>query len=556
MSKYGSGTVIFLAAALAVCFSLNAFAGLEAVGRYDIKNVMDIQIEDLDNDGLKEVIVSSDDRVCVLDGNASLKWSFNAENLRSVHVSDTNGNKYKEVIISSGAEVNKVERGNIYILNKNGRIEQKYEFKAGDAYPHLLLYSIAATDIDNNRYKEVIGGSSNGVYALRDTFDKIRWSYKTNETITGITLRGPGGGDIEIMANSFTKIHMLDLDGNLKGGYTVAEGIKDIYVADVDSTTGDEMIILSKKDMVYILDEDFNTVFENRITDDVLEIKAFDLDNNGLKEMVLGSDSGIYIINNRYRIASRYPTGGPVHGIYYADWDGDTKKEIVFGSGSYIHLINDMGELLDNGRIYAAENIERFVQDDLDSDGFIDVIIYSRNSLYFFENKEARIKELARKSYITARSYYEMERYEDSARSLNESMRLYASIEDSNGLEDCKTLLGEMETKIFEEKTRNADRHYQAAERYVREENYQSAIDELSKAEQIYSELQNEEGMNKCGLLAEEIKTKETGENKKDFFRISSILESSKDANVFPIFSIFLLVAIILLLAILIVKRK
>jgi len=548
-------TLLYVLASI-LCLIASAHAGLEGVGKYDIKNIYAIYTEDLNGDKIKDIIVVAEGGIYVLNSDASLIWEKSIENVKSVYFADIDGNGEKEILVSAGAVVNNIERGNFYIFDGRGRTLKEYTFKAGEGYPHLIYYAMAATDLDGNRYAEIIGGCSNGVYAVADTYDKIKWNFRTNETITYIAVKdSEKAGDKDIIAASYSGVYVLSADGKLKRNYTVAEGIKIVRMADVAAKKGDETILISQDDTMYVLDANFNLLCRAMMASNVQDAIAFDLTGDGMKEIVLGAGDGIYIINSRFMLANKYLTGEKVRNIYYTDWDGDSERDIVFGSGSYVYAASKKGEMKD--KAYVSAVIKKLIYEDIDNDGYMDVVINSGDSIYVFENKQVKIKNDARENYISAVSFAEMGRYEESDKYLQEAIRLYSELGDRENLKKCEDLAQEIASKVLEEKKKDADSHYQAALRYFENNDAANVMDELSRAKQLYSEINDTEGVSRCVAMNERLKKKvvETPSGG-GLLNVSSVFKSPSDLNPFPIFSIFLLVAIVMLLAILIVKGK
>lgn len=493
---------------------VSANPGLEFIGSYDVgSDVREIYVEDIENDLSLDVIIASNDVVYVLNNDATLKWSYSAENLKSIFVSDTDNDGYKEVLISTGREIANIERGNFYVIDNGGNLKFKYPRSA--PYSRFVFYSICAMDLNDNRYEEIICGFSTGVYALKDTYDKFSWSFKTNETVIEIMIKDiEGDGNGEIIANSFSNLYVLDLDGISRGAYSITGGIKKIVIEDISHTKGNEIILISKEDAIYILNSGFELIYpKTKLVDNILEVSTLDLNGDGLKEVILGSKNGVYILNSRFdMVKNKYETNDDVHGIYLADWDGDEEEEIIFGSGSYIYMITKQGDLKDI--FYVGQKIDKLILEDLDYDGSMDILINSGNKIYLFENKESkeskesRISDAAERCYIDANGYFEVGRYDDANKSIDEAIRLYKGIGDIANVKKCESLKKEIESKIIKEKKEDADK------------------------------------------IDERIEEKENGD-------IPSVFETSEGGiSIFFIFSIFLLIVIIILLLLLLIKIK
>ncbi|MEA3255689.1 MAG: VCBS repeat-containing protein [Candidatus Altiarchaeota archaeon] len=538
---------------------VNANPGLEVRGSYEVGDVREIHVEDIEGDHSLDVIIASNDGVYVLNSDATIKWTYPVENLKTVFVSDRDGDGYKEVLISSGRRIANLERGNIHIIDKEGNLVLKCP--KGMVHSNFISRSIYAIDLNHDRYQEVICGIPSGVYTLRDTFDgEFTWGFKTNETITGIRVRDlEGAGNEEIVANSFSNIYLVDLNGTPRGRYgPIGEGIKKLNVANILQTGGNEIILVSNDDMIHILDivdNEPELYLKTRGVNNILEVSTLDLNGDGLKEVIVGSENGVYIMNNGFTVVAKYETNDDVCGIHLADWEGDGVKEIVFGSGNYIYSITSQGDLKDKYDV--GQRIDRFIQEDLDYDGYIDVVINSGSKVYLLKDNESgefRMRNKAERDYMDAKYYFRGGRYDDAIESINKSIGLYGRMGDTVNVKKCESLKKEIESRINEDKRKVADSYYKSAEEYLLKQDYENARRELENASVIYSEINDLNGTLKCIALSLKIDEKINEEEVRD--RFSAFKTPGGEISIFFIFSVFLLIMIVLLLISLTMGRK
>lgn len=537
---------------------VSANSALEIRGSYNVGDVREIYIEDIDNDQSLDVIVASNDGVYVLNSDVSLKWNYPVENLKSLVISDVDSDGYKDILISSGKRISNLDRGNFYALDKEGNLIFKYP--KGAPYSNLVPSSIYATDLDYNGYHEIICALSNGVYALKDTYDgKFTWGFKTDRAATWVTVRDlDGDGNEEIIANSASTIYVLERDGTLRDSYNIRGQIKKVYIANILKTGGNEILVVSMDDIVHILDapdDALELYLETKLVDNILEVKTLDLDGDDLMEVILGSKNGVYILNNKFMIVGKYETHEDVHGINSIDWDVEEGKEIVFGSGKYIYRISKKGELRDKSEV--SQKIDRFIQGYFDHDDYMDVIINSGSKVYLFEYSESRefvARNKARRNYRDAEDYLRDSKFDNASESIDRAIRIYGGLGDTANEKKCKLLKEDIKSKIIEDKWGGAESYYKSAERYLLEREYIGAREELENARKIYVEINDHEGITRCRALSSKIDKMIEEDRVRDALPGLDIFGG--EMNIFFIFSIFLLIVIIILLASLMIKRK
>ncbi len=322
--------------------------------------------------------------------DSSLLWSYPVDNLRAVYVSDVNNDGYKEVVVASGDAMNNMEWGNLYILNKDGKVLQAYDRMSGKAYPHLLFNSIAAVDFNGDGYEEIVGGSSGGVHALKDTYDSILWTLRTDEPIKEVLLYPLDPGHTEILARSDAHLYLIASDGTLKSTYNLSAGLKEMKLLDIGPGNEKEVVLVGGDDLVTVLDSDFNYLAGTRRVSNINDVEAFDVNGVGANQLVLGTDNGIYVLDSKYYIASRYATTDAVHDLYYLDWDGDGEKELIFSAGEYIYSVSAKGELKE--KIDIGYTIKDLIVDYLEKDKISLAVSSDKGVSIYLKEEESQIR--------------------------------------------------------------------------------------------------------------------------------------------------------------------
>jgi hypothetical protein len=530
------------------------YSGVEPIGEYSINDLAGVLVSDIDSDQFKEIVAYTGSMVYVLNSSASLRWTYEIDNIRAVYVSDVDNDGNLEILAASGDTVNNMEWGNLFILDADGIVLHAYDRKSGEAYPHILFYSMTAIDLNGNGYEEIIGASSSGLHAITDSYDKILWTARTDDRIREVFINRIDENNKGILALSDTALYSYALDGTFRSKYNMSAGIKKMAILELGSSKDKYIALVRSDDQLTVLDKDFKMRFEANIIGGILELAAYDINDDGLNEIVLSTKKGIYILSSKYIITDKYVTDEPVSDVYYADWEGDGEKELVFASGEYIYAISKRGELEE--KTGTGYRINSLIAEDAVKEDRINLIAYSDKRLSVYsKKKETQTESDARESYLSAVGFLEMGKYDEAEKSAQEALGIYSKAGDTANINACQTLISKIATDRKKSGLYLAEKDYQEAESYFLAQDYARARQYADKASREYMELGDSGGIERCSALSERINNALITEEKKPQ-DIKEIMDSAKNINVFPIFSVFLLIAIVLLLAVLIGKKN
>jgi len=539
---FGKVLIILLLLTLPLC----AEASISERGEYKSREVLSVYVGDINGDNLKEVVALTKSGIVVMNGSAGILWKFALDQPRAIYVDDINKDGKLETIVSAGQILNNIERGSLYILDENGKPLYNFEYMTGASYPKYIYYSLVTADLGGDGYKEVVGGGINGIYTLKDTYDRVSWSYRTNETMIGISLVNSNRGEasMNILANSYKQLYTFSLNGSLINNASVAGGISKVYRADLRNNTGEEVFVLTDGGMMYLFDESLHLLARSAQVDNPLEAGFFDLDGNGGRSMVIGSKNGVYLLDDKLMISKRFLTNDSVHGLYFLDWDNDDEKEILCSSGNYIYSLDKDAQLKE--RYDIGHRIRDLQVSDLDSNGMIDAVILEDDGIYFLENNESGMGKRARAYYVSALASVEFRRYTEAQKSIDAARKIYADIGDAVGIKQCDELEKSILEDILNEKISNAEQLFLKANQSFAQGDYNSALQYLNQSKAIYLELNDSESAAKCDILSSRII-----EGKKDNpfnEKINVDLSAPKDVNILPVLSVLLIIIISILI--------
>jgi hypothetical protein len=545
MKKILLGKVLAILILLALPFCVEAGISERGEG-YKSREVLSIYVDDIENDNSKEVIAFTKSGTVALNSSGGVLWRYGLDRSRAIYIDDVNKDGKMEVIISAGDVINNMERGSLYILDEKGKPLYNFEYMTGAGYPKFIYYSLVTADISGDGYKEFIGGGVNGVYTLKDSYDRILWSFRTNETMIGMSLlNSNGGGDSRIiLANSYMQIFTLSLNGSLINKTKVAGGISRVYAVDFKNNSGEEVLVLTDGDMMYLFDESLQLLTRSAPVEGPLEAGFFDLEGNGTRKLVIGSKKGVYILDDRFMVSKRFITNESVHGLYFLDWDNDNEKEIICSSGNYIYSLDKDLQLEE--RYDMGQMIRDLVVSDLDSNGLIDAVLLQDDGIYSYENNESGMEKRARALYVAALGSVEIKRYADAEKSIEEARKIYTDIGDSAGIKQCDMLLKRIGEDVLNEKKEKAERLLEKAKEEFASENYDLALIYLGQTKAIYAELNDTESVERCDNLSVRVsKDKEANILNE---KVKLDLSTPKDVNILPVLSVLMIIIISVLI--------
>lgn len=111
------------------------------------------------------------------------------------------------------------------------------------------------------------------------------------------------------------------------------------------------------------------------------------------------------------------------------------------------------------------------------------------------------LKETGDELYATAMDYYNKKEYENCITFARRAKEQYSHIPDPVGMNECEKLIQDAEREIEKEKVKRADELYETAMRLYEDENLIEAPIKAKEALDIYTEINNDEGISKCNAL-------------------------------------------------------
>lgn len=230
-----------------------------------IGNTLQIIINDIDNDSVKEIITLANNEISIFTNN-SKKWkSEKIDNLSFFALSDLNNDGKKEIIANSN---------NIIIFNWSENDTKFLNFS---------VKKIAIGDVNNDGIKEIVCINNSSLFYINTkNFIKI---YEANltENINSIFIYN----EKIFLAGNWIFIYNSSLSN------TKISNISYIIVDDLNNDKKEEIVVYNKEGF-YILDDKLQEISFRELKE-INGIAMYDFDNDGKKEIASISRGRVYL---------------------------------------------------------------------------------------------------------------------------------------------------------------------------------------------------------------------------------------------------------------------
>ncbi|MBU4190664.1 MAG: PKD domain-containing protein [Candidatus Thermoplasmatota archaeon] len=302
------------------------FEYLSEEWRFSTENAFGLAVEDLDGDGIPELIVGGSRNVYVVNTTTHSQVWVSADlggPIYGVDVSDIDNDGVKEIVVGTSNETISIYEGYLYVFDSITYLEE-WSMNIGGR-----IYGVATDDIDDDGFTEIVVGYHDGTHQkcqisiFNGTSHEQEWQSGYLDMSSGVTniilTDVDDDGTIEILVGGGTLqagsyIYVFDGVTHVQEWKSIMLGYG-LTVGDVDND-GQQEIITSKKGADGISIIDGNT-----------------------KEIEWEGD-----INSVYTI---------IAGVIVGDIDGDRNPEIMVGwkagmeGSSYVWIFDGMTHTID-----------------------------------------------------------------------------------------------------------------------------------------------------------------------------------------------------------------
>lgn len=472
--------------------------------------VRQVYIDDLDNDGMKEVIAGvSEERISgtagwvyLLNKDGNKKWDYtNIQAISSMLVDDLNNDGKKEVIVGVFY--------NIYFLNGNGEKTANLQISTPNQFG---VVDMLAEDIDGDNKKElIVSANSNGggkifVYGA----NRIKkWDKDIKEKVTSIYVSDINNDDAKEVVvgtngkggslNNPAKVYALEPGkGAELWNFETAKGVESVTASDVD-TDGAVEIVVGCEDYIYILNNKGQQVKNITKQGSMRTIKVADLDKSGNKYILVGSDD-VYALDKDLNVRWRGNVNNEVYGIEVADVDGDGKQEILVESDKF-YVLNKDGKMLWE---YPTKLpvISASTGDLYDDDSLETVIGSLDRNIYVLESK-TQAKMINATRYLSkATDLFIQGNYSGARTYLNSAKKIYSELGAFDKIKECETLYDKINKNeaLSLNKKAEADADYKRSVAAYMVHDYRNATMYAERAKNKYPIIETE-SIDRCNEI-------------------------------------------------------
>jgi len=491
---------------------------------YTAKEVLSgLDVADFNSDGLREVVASgsSDGFVYALSDKGAELWTSGCNAI-------VNTVKAADLDNSGGSEV-LAGHSDLYVFSKSG--ERVWGYNTAEP-----VYEIAVASIGGDAAKDVVlmtadtksFNKDSVIYAIDSSKRERLWAYSVKSTEQPLTIsagdvNGDGRDEIAVGTGYRTRdtksqsymvkksspasVQLVSADGSLLWSFTTSALVMKVLTADLDGD-GSVEVIAGSSPTLYVINKDGSLrwkydppeimTFDERSMNDISDVAVADLDGDGKKEVIFGSNK-VYVVGSNGSLLWSKTTGSRVYSLATGDVNKDGRPEVIAGAESVYVLSRDGSELWKSSRLTTVGYV---ISSDLDGDGYDEAVAGAVKSVYVFKTQLRAKLESASNLYDQALAYRRQNNIERALSSANEAKRLYAEAGSSEGVSSCETLIEELNglSSRFTSLRSEADYYFNLSDHAYVNGDFYNASKYAQTAKEKYSSAQinDREAVGRC----------------------------------------------------------
>ncbi len=517
---------------LSILWRQNLMPAIDEIAMMD-----DVWIEDIDSDGMGEVVVVTSglantkytnkvNTVQAFSSNGSRDWIYGINNhILNAKMYDINNDHKQEVLVSTGQELNRIQRGKILTISAEGELLRVLD--RGEIGSAAFNY-LDIGDIDGDRYYEILGGSKTKAYLMRN-YGEVIWIFpktgtiKLNKSIDFVKFDDMNDDGKDEMLVAADILYFVSESGEIVGSIDVEpdldirkKGFKFFAKAKLGPTQYYSAYVITDTNTIYTIvidtidgegtkNERYNLLRDWRLE---MNCKPMDwlitnTDSDEYDELIIAcSDNRIYAIDNNGLIQWDYPLDGTPTDLHSTDMNGDDEDDLllVTDTGS-IYLLDKSGSYL--WKYELGEPLEKVGAGFLDPDTIKEVTVLTSNAdvLVLTINETYNLRRRADTLYNLGQQSYIISDWEKAKQQFIDSKSLYLKLQDQRGMLDCDEFLGKIEQQQRKKRREQADILLSKARDFFFQEEYDQSETFTNRAMGVYEEFGNTEGILNCELL-------------------------------------------------------
>lgn len=283
-----------------------------------------LAVADLDGDGRKEILAGGDGgAVYALDADGSVRWKAPlAGRVTALTWADLRGDGQMEIL--AGARP-----GGVFVLAADGALLWQQP-ALGAPTSFLVLGGIEE--------RVVLAGTEDGAVQAFDGAGVPLWQRGGGGYVRSLV---PYSGQVLAGARDGT-LRRYNLDGEPSLDTTLGGSVTSLSAWDLDGDEVQEALLGlgGAENAVVALEHDGRERWRTPTEHGVWALAMADLEGDGQKELVAGTDGGEILVLDRYgRLRGRTWVPWRVHGLLATDADGDGREEVLARASHHLYLL-------------------------------------------------------------------------------------------------------------------------------------------------------------------------------------------------------------------------
>ncbi len=271
--------------------------------------------------------------------------NINTGGLQGISVGDVMGDGANEIVTGTAGT--------------DGVFRVIYAFNGSEAWSHTAesgyyIHSTAIGDLTSDSGNEIAIGTSNNMVRVFDVSDSgasENWNYHTS----GGEVKAVSIGDVaadsgnETAAGAGSYVYLLNSTGEEVWNYSIGNVIYSVFIKNVTSDQGDEVIVGADK--LYVLNASGNLTWSKDLGSTVYSVHAGNVSVYPGNDIVAGcGNNNVYLLNTTDtagEVVWQYATSNRVNSVVIGDATIDAGNEVVAGSNDgNIYNLNGTGYLI------------------------------------------------------------------------------------------------------------------------------------------------------------------------------------------------------------------
>jgi hypothetical protein len=411
-----------------------------------------MDLGDVNGDGAMEVIVSSSaEGVVYAYGPAGeVVWRFGVPGyVNFVKAVDIDGDNRSEVLTGSS--------DHLYVVNSSGVLLWKYYSRNSE------VENAAVFDVDGDGSNEILfsaaaGCGDNVLYALNSSSRDALWQYDAGfyypnvvrqvdaggrlYTLVGMLMAPRGQAGCVPLSYKGSRVVALDGRGEVAWMFNTSGGVLDMKAGDVDGDGLDEIAVASMPD-VYVLDFGGALKWSEDLKErvDGIALSA----ERGSRMRIMAATQRAYLLDPASDESDAFDTSDRAYSVASADLNNDGNPEYLVGSDRvyiydyYHNLLWNSSRLVYVGYLFVA-NTDNLPDYEV-------VVGANKQVLVFKTGVRAKLQE-ADAYYGRAQQLYSMNDYSTALNNAMMARDIYFRFNDDAGLDNVRFLMGLINDRI------------------------------------------------------------------------------------------------------------